>query len=80
MDLNKMREFNWVDQLKPILKKYKSRLLLGDQDIINIIFSKQTGKIKYILLSFAFFFPLTNKSSNLTFEALARLKLIYSKR
>lgn len=45
MNLTKMREFKWVDQLQPILSKFKLKLTWGDQDIINIIFHYYPEKL-----------------------------------
>lgn len=45
MNLTKMREFNWVDQLEPIFSQFKLKLTWGDQDIINIIFHYHPEKL-----------------------------------
>lgn len=44
MNLTRMREFNWISQLTPVLEKYRLDLTWGDQDIINIIFHYHPGK------------------------------------
>lgn len=49
MNLTRMREFNWIDKLEPILEKYRTQLTWGDQDIINIIFHDHPGE-KIILV------------------------------
>uniref|UniRef100_A0A8D9AK01 Glucoside xylosyltransferase 1 n=1 Tax=Cacopsylla melanoneura TaxID=428564 RepID=A0A8D9AK01_9HEMI len=38
MNLTRMREFGWGNYLGPILKEFKTKMVFGDQDIINIIF------------------------------------------
>ncbi|XP_053614084.1 glucoside xylosyltransferase 2-like [Plodia interpunctella] len=38
MNLTRMREFEWVSYLTPIMMKWKLNIPWGDQDIINIIF------------------------------------------
>ncbi|XP_065220081.1 glucoside xylosyltransferase 1 isoform X2 [Planococcus citri] len=45
MNLTRMRQFNWVDKLEPILSEFKSKLTWGDQDIINIIFHYHPDKL-----------------------------------
>lgn len=44
MNLTRMREFNWISQLAPVLEKYRLYLTWGDQDIINVIFHDHPGK------------------------------------
>lgn len=44
MNLTRMREFNWISRLAPVLEKYRLYLTWGDQDIINIIFHDHPGK------------------------------------
>lgn len=44
MNLTRMRDnFNWTSYIKPIAHKYRNKLSLFDQDIINIIISNNTG-------------------------------------
>ncbi|XP_053614083.1 glucoside xylosyltransferase 1-like isoform X2 [Plodia interpunctella] len=38
MNLTRMREFEWVSYVTPIMMKWKLNIPWGDQDIINIIF------------------------------------------
>lgn len=45
MNLTRMREFNWISRLAPVLEKYRLYLTWGDQDIINIIFHDHPGKV-----------------------------------
>ncbi|KRF98821.1 uncharacterized protein Dwil_GK27957 [Drosophila willistoni] len=45
MNLTRMREFNWENQILPIYKEYKSRIPWGDQDIINILFHYHPDKL-----------------------------------
>ncbi|KAH9502133.1 Glucoside xylosyltransferase 2, partial [Dermatophagoides farinae] len=45
MNLTRMRQFGWLERLQPILNEYRSRIVWGDQDIINIIFSMNVGRI-----------------------------------
>lgn len=49
MNLTRMREFQWVEYVIPIYKKYKLKITWGDQDIINIIFHFHPGKLFVIL-------------------------------
>lgn len=44
MNLTRMREFNWISRLAPVLVQYRQYLTWGDQDIINIIFHDNPGK------------------------------------
>jgi hypothetical protein len=45
MNLTRLRSFNWTTHIKHIAQEYASKLKLGDQDIINILFSNNnTGK------------------------------------
>lgn len=44
MNLTRMRDFNWISQLAPVLEKYRLDLTWGDQDIINVIFHYHPGK------------------------------------
>lgn len=44
MNLTRMREFNWISRLAPVLEKYRLYLTWGDQDIINVIFHDHPGK------------------------------------
>ena len=43
MNLTRMRAFGWNDKLEPILQKYRSKVVWGDQDIINVIFHYNPG-------------------------------------
>lgn len=43
MNLTRMREFDWINRLNPVLEKYRIALTWGDQDIINIIFHYHPG-------------------------------------
>ena len=43
MNLTRMRSFGWVEKLEPILMMYQSKIVWGDQDIINIIFHSNPG-------------------------------------
>ncbi|XP_050435898.1 glucoside xylosyltransferase 1 [Adelges cooleyi] len=45
MNLTRMREFDWIGKLAPILEKYRQQLTWGDQDIINIIFHDHPDKV-----------------------------------
>jgi len=45
MNLTRMREFDWISRLAPVLEKYRLYLTWGDQDIINVIFHDHPGKI-----------------------------------
>jgi len=44
MNLTRMREFDWISRLTPVLEKYRLYLTWGDQDIINVIFHDHPGK------------------------------------
>lgn len=44
MNLTRMREFDWISRLAPVLEKYRLYLTWGDQDIINVIFHDHPGK------------------------------------
>ncbi|EEC19726.1 hypothetical protein IscW_ISCW014359 [Ixodes scapularis] len=37
--------FDWVSRLVPLMKEYAGRILLGDQDFINILFSAHPDKL-----------------------------------
>lgn len=50
MNLTRMREFQWVEYVVPIYKKYKLHITWGDQDIINIIFHFHPGACERLLL------------------------------
>lgn len=50
MNLTRMREFDWISRLAPVLEKYRLYLTWGDQDIINIIFHDHPGNSVMILL------------------------------
>ncbi|OTF79127.1 glycosyltransferase-like protein [Euroglyphus maynei] len=45
MNLTRMRQFGWMDRMRPILDEYGGRIVWGDQDIINIIFSRNVDRI-----------------------------------
>lgn len=45
MNLTRMREFDWISRLAPVLEKYRLYLTWGDQDIINVIFHDHPGKV-----------------------------------
>ncbi|XP_025416077.1 glucoside xylosyltransferase 1 [Sipha flava] len=45
MNLTRMREFDWISQLAPVLEKYRLDLTWGDQDIINVIFHYHPDKV-----------------------------------
>ncbi|XP_017772638.1 PREDICTED: glucoside xylosyltransferase 2 [Nicrophorus vespilloides] len=45
MNLTRMREFQWVNYVIPIYKRYKLKITWGDQDIINIIFHFHPDKL-----------------------------------
>ncbi|XP_065163039.1 glucoside xylosyltransferase 2-like [Atheta coriaria] len=45
MNLTRMRQFQWVDYVIPIYKRYKLKITWGDQDIINIIFHFHPDKL-----------------------------------
>ena len=45
MNLTRMRKFGWTERLPSILNEYRSKIVWGDQDIINIIFSKNIDRI-----------------------------------
>lgn len=47
MNLTRMRQFGWTNRLDPILKQYGSKIVWGDQDIINVIFNYNPGKLEY---------------------------------
>ena len=38
MNLTRMREVKWLDEIVPYYKKYKYAITWGDQDLINIYF------------------------------------------
>lgn len=45
MNLTRMRQFDWIAKLEPTLIKYRSKIVWGDQDIINIIFHSNEEKL-----------------------------------
>lgn len=45
MNLTRMRAFNWTARILPIFAEYKMKLVWGDQDIINILFSFHPEKL-----------------------------------
>lgn len=48
MNLTRMRQFDWIAKLEPTLIKYRSKIVWGDQDIINIIFHSNEGTLMFI--------------------------------
>ncbi len=44
MNLEKMRQFNWINHVLDSEKQYSKKLKLFDQDLINIVFHNHTGK------------------------------------
>lgn len=48
MNLERMRELKWEQQMLPIYQKYNFKLVFGDQDIINIYFAYHPDQL-YIL-------------------------------
>ena len=45
MRLDRMREFKFQEKLLQSAKKYKSKLIFTEQDLINIVFSTNIGII-----------------------------------
>ncbi|XP_071098181.1 glucoside xylosyltransferase 1-like isoform X2 [Haliotis cracherodii] len=45
MDLVRLREDQWLDKMMNYFKKYLSKLILGDQDLINIFFHFEPEKL-----------------------------------
>jgi len=45
MNLTRMREFDWISRLEPVLDKYRQYLTWGDQDIINVILHDNPDKV-----------------------------------
>lgn len=45
MNLTRMRAFRWVDRLEPVLRQYRSQIVWGDQDIINVIFHEHPAML-----------------------------------
>lgn len=45
MNLQKMRDIDWEHEVMRIYEKYSSRLVFGDQDIINIFFHFHPDKL-----------------------------------
>lgn len=45
MNLTRLREFEWEEQIIPIYKEYKMKITWGDQDLINILFYYHPDKL-----------------------------------
>ncbi|XP_042145118.1 glucoside xylosyltransferase 1-like [Ixodes scapularis] len=45
MNLTRMRNFHWVSRMGPLLGEYEDRIFLGDQDLVNIMFSAHPDKL-----------------------------------
>ncbi|CAN8028471.1 unnamed protein product [Ixodes persulcatus] len=45
MNLTRMREFDWVSRMEPLLKEYEGRIPWVDQDLVNILFSAHPDKL-----------------------------------
>ncbi|KAM7287466.1 glucoside xylosyltransferase 1-like, partial [Ixodes scapularis] len=45
MNLTRMRNFRWVSRMGPLLEEYEDRIFLGDQDLVNIMFSAHPDKL-----------------------------------
>lgn len=45
MNLTRMRQFGWEKYVVPIYQEYKSKIVWGDQDIINIVFHFYAEKL-----------------------------------
>uniref|UniRef100_A0A5S6QII2 UDP-D-xylose:beta-D-glucoside alpha-1,3-D-xylosyltransferase n=1 Tax=Trichuris muris TaxID=70415 RepID=A0A5S6QII2_TRIMR len=45
MNLTRMRAFSWSSRMYPLLRKYKYNITWGDQDLINILFSKNKERV-----------------------------------
>ena len=52
MNLKKMRELKWVDEVNAIFTEYRQRLKYFDQDILNIFFNRHPGKLKIFIWSY----------------------------
>lgn len=46
MNLTRMRKVNWGDIVLKMYRTYKSGILLGDQDILNIVFYFHPGNME----------------------------------
>ena len=44
MNLTRMREVNWVDEMVAYYKEYHLRITWGDQDLVNIYFHFSPGR------------------------------------
>ncbi|KAM7286344.1 glucoside xylosyltransferase 1-like [Ixodes scapularis] len=45
MNLTRMRSFDWVSRMAPLMEEYAGRIPWGDQDLINILFSFHPDKL-----------------------------------
>ncbi|KPM05585.1 glycosyltransferase-like protein [Sarcoptes scabiei] len=45
MNLTKMRQFDWIKRTEEIYQNFRNKIVWGDQDIINIIFSENQDRI-----------------------------------
>lgn len=45
MNLTRMRQFGWEKYVVPVYQEYKSKIIWGDQDIINIVFHFHPEKL-----------------------------------
>lgn len=45
MNLTKMRQFDWIKRTEEIYRNFRNKIVWGDQDIINIIFSENQDRI-----------------------------------
>lgn len=48
MNLTRMRSFQWNTYMWPLLRDFKRKIELGDQDLINILFHNHTHRV-YLL-------------------------------
>ncbi|CAN8028470.1 unnamed protein product, partial [Ixodes persulcatus] len=45
INLTRMRNFGWVSRMVSLLDEYEDRLMLGDQDLVNILFSVHPDRL-----------------------------------
>ncbi|CAN8028489.1 unnamed protein product [Ixodes persulcatus] len=45
MNLTRMRSFDWVSRMAPLMEEYAGRIPWADNDLINILFSAHPGKL-----------------------------------
>ncbi|KAM7307441.1 glucoside xylosyltransferase 1, partial [Ixodes scapularis] len=45
INLTRMRNFGWVSRMGSLLDEYEDRLILGDQDLVNILFSVHPDRL-----------------------------------